>query len=201
MDLNTQGNSVRDWINQLNGTAHFDVADGALLGVNLEHKLCQAIALVNRESLSNDFGADNTPFNSLSGNFTIEHGRVQNRDLVVDLPGISAHGEGEVNLPEQRLDYGIGLTLQGDQRAMPDPACRINARYVDIAWPVRCEGYLHNAAKSCGVDTQGVTRVAEQLLRNEAERKLSDKIDEKLEDKLGDKAPAVRDALKGLFNR
>ena len=201
MDISTQGNSMRNWINALNGDVHFDVADGALLGVNLEEKLCQAIALANRESLSADFGAENTPFNKLVGNFKIVNGTIQSRDLTAALPGITAKGNGDINLSEQRLNYGVGLLLEGDQRDMPDPACRINERYVGIEWPIRCEGYLHNAAKSCGVDTQGITQIAGQLLRNEAGRKVEDKISEKLEEKLGDKAPEVRDAIRGLFNR
>ena len=201
LNINTRGNSMRSWINALNGDVRFDVADGALLGVNLEQQLCQAIALANRESLSSDFGGEITPFNKLNGSFKIVNGTVQSRDLVAALPGITAKGNGDINLPEQRLDYGVGLLLEGDQRQMPDPACRINERYVDIEWPIRCEGYLHNAAKSCGVDTQGVTRIAGQLLRGEAERKIEDKVSEKLEEKLGDKAPEVRDAIRGLFNR
>ncbi|MFA5677128.1 MAG: AsmA family protein [Pseudomonas sp.] len=201
MNIKTQGNSVRNWIHALNGDVRFDVANGALLGVNLEQKLCQAIALANREPLTADFGADNTPFNKLDGSFRIVNGTVQSRDLVAALPGITAKGNGDINLPEQRLDYGVGLVLQGDKRDMPDPACRINERYVGIEWPLRCDGYLHNAAKSCGVDTQGVTQLAGQLLRNEAERKIGDKVEEKLEQKLGDQAPAVRDAIRGLFNR
>lgn len=201
LNLRTQGNSMRNWISGLNGDARFDVANGALLGVNLEHRLCQAIALANREQLSSDFGAETTPFETLSGSFRIVNGTVQSRDLTAVLPGITARGNGDIHLPEQRLDYGVGLVLQGDQREMPDPACRINERYVGIEWPLRCEGYLHNAAKSCGVDTQGVTRLAGQLLRNEAERKIEGKVSEKLEEKLGDKAPEVRDAIRGLFKR
>lgn len=201
MDIKTQGNSMRNWVNALNGDVRFDVADGALLGVNLEEKLCQAIALANREQLSADFGAENTPFNKLNGRFKIVNGTVQSRDLIAALPGIAVKGNGDIDLPEQRLDYGIGLLLEGDQREMPDPACRINERYVGIEWPVRCEGYLHNAAKSCGVDTQGITRIASQLIRGEAERKIGDKIEEKLEERFGEDTPAVRDAIRGLFNR
>jgi AsmA protein len=80
---------------------------------------------------------------------------------------------------------------------MPDPACAVNERYVGVEWPIRCQGFLHNAASSCGVDTDGVKRIAGQLLGNEAQRK----VEEKLEEKLGDQAPAVRDAIRGLFNR
>ncbi len=201
VDVTTRGNSLRSWINGLNGDVHFDVAKGALLGVNLEQKLCQAIALANRKTLDAPHGEENTPFNKLGGSFQIVNGNINNRDLLAALPGIAVKGNGDVNLPEQRLDYRLGLLLQGDKSEMPDPACQVNERYINIEWPIRCEGYLHNAAKSCGVDTQGVTRIASSLLRNEAERKVEDKLSEKLEEKLGDKAPAVRDAIKGLFNR
>ena len=201
MSLKTQGNSMRRWINGLNGDVRFDVADGALLGVNLEQKLCQAIALANRKPLGAEHGSADTPFSQLGGSFKIVNGNVNNRDLIAALPGIAAKGNGDINLPEQRLDYRLGLLLEGDKSDMPDAACQVNERYVGIEWPIRCEGYLHNAAKSCGVDREGVTRIAGQLLRNEAERKVEDKVSEKLEEEFGDKAPAVRDALKGLFGR
>ena len=201
MNLTTRGNSMRQWINGLNGDVRFDVANGALLGVNLEQKLCQAIALANRKPLSAEHGSADTPFQRLGGSFKIVNGNINNRDLIAALPGIAAKGNGDINLPEQRLDYRVGLLLEGDKNDMPDPACQVNESYVGIEWPIRCEGYLHNAAKSCGVDTEGVTRIAGQLLRNEAERKVQDKVGEKLEEEFGDKAPAVRDALKGLFGR
>lgn len=196
MDLSMRGNSMRRWMNTLGGNAKFQVEDGALLGVNLEQQLCRAIALANRKSLSGEHGSEDTPFEQLNGSFTISNGQISNRDLVADLPGIAAKGNGEVNLPEQRLDYRIGLLLEGDKSDMPDEACQVNERYVGVEWPVRCQGYLHNAANSCGVDTEGVTKVAGQLLGNEAKRKLEERIDEKL----GDKAPELRDALKGLFS-
>tara|TARA_R110002111_G_scaffold108047_3_gene166683 strand:- start:681 stop:1748 length:1068 start_codon:yes stop_codon:yes gene_type:complete len=196
MDLSMRGNSMRRWMNTLGGNARFQVDDGALLGVNLEQQLCRAIALANRKSLSGEHGSENTPFRQLNGSFSIRDGQITNRDLVASLPGITAKGKGEVNLPDQRLDYRIGLLLEGDKSDMPDEACQVNERYVGVEWPVRCQGYLHNAASSCGVDSEGVTRVAGQLLGNEAKRKLEERIDEKL----GDKAPQLRDALKGLFS-
>ena len=196
MDLSMRGNSMRRWMNTLGGNARFQVDDGALLGVNLEQQLCRAIALANRKSLSGEHGSENTPFRQLNGSFSIRDGQITSRDLVASLPGITAKGKGEVNLPDQRLDYRIGLLLEGDKSDMPDEACQVNERYVGVEWPVRCQGYLHNAASSCGVDSEGVTRVAGQLLGNEAKRKLEERIDEKL----GDKAPQLRDALKGLFS-
>ncbi|TVP91412.1 MAG: AsmA family protein [Pseudomonadaceae bacterium] len=206
-ELRTQGNSIQRWMNTLNGSARFDVDDGALVGTNLEHQLCRAIALANRESLSESLGAEDTPFNQLSGSFSIRNGVVSNSDMRAALPGIEARGRGDINLPEQRLDYRVGLVLEGDTREMPDPACRINERYVGIEWPLRCRGYLHNAASSCGVDTEGVGQIAARLLGREAQRRIEDRISERLggsreSDEDGEeRQPDVRDAIRGLFNR
>ena len=197
LDVTAGGNSLRRWMNTLNGNASFKVTDGALLGVNLEQQVCRAIALANRKSLSGERGSENTPFEQLDGSFTIRNGVVANRDLVVDLPGLAGKGKGDINLPEQRLDYSIGLLLEGDRSEMPDEACQVNERYADIEWPIRCQGYLHNAGSSCGVDSEGVGKIAAKLVGNEVQRKLEERID----DSLGDKAPELRDAIKGLFSR
>ncbi|WP_150304741.1 AsmA family protein [Pseudomonas saliphila] len=196
-DLQAQGNSLNRWMDTLDGNASFTVNDGALIGVNLEQQLCSAIALANRKALSEARGAQDTPFRRLQGSFNIENGQVRNDDLVVALPGIAVKGRGDVNLPQQTMDYRLGLLIEGDTREMPDPACQVNERYVGIEWPVRCEGYLHNAASSCGVDGDGVAKIAGRLIGDEAKRK----VEEKLEDKLGEQAPAVRDALRGLLGR
>src|SRR5690606_4254603 len=196
-NLQAQGNSLYRWMDTLDGNASFTVNDGALVGVNLEQQLCSAIALANRKALSESRGGQDTPFRSLQGSFNIENGQVRNDDLVVALPGIAAKGRGSVNLPQQKMDYRIGLEIQGDTREMPDPACQVNERYVGIEWPIRCEGFLHNAASSCGVDGDGVAKIAGRLIGDEAKRK----VEEKLEDKLGEQAPAVRDALRGLLGR
>lgn len=197
LNVTASGNSVKRWMDTLNGSARFNVLEGALIGVNLEQQMCQAIALVNRKTLAEPRGSEDTPFSSLGGSFSIANGTVTSRDLVAAVPGMGVKGRGEIVLPEQRMDYRLGLLIEGDKSAMPDPACAVNERYVGVEWPIRCQGFLHNAASSCGVDTDGVKRIAGQLLGNEAQRK----VEEKLEEKLGDQAPAVRDAIRGLFNR
>ncbi|SDT89749.1 AsmA family protein [Halopseudomonas salegens] len=217
-ELRAQGNSIKRWMNSLGGNARFDVAEGALLGINMEEQLCSAIALVNRESLSEPFAAEDTVFEQLSGSFTIRDGVISNSDMRAALPGMEARGRGDINLPDQRLDYRVGLVLEGDTREMPDPACRVNERYQGIEWPLRCRGYLHNAASSCGVDSEGVGQIAARLLGREAQRKLEERLfgsrDDDAEDDSetetevdaegeGDeeREPDVRDAIRGLLNR
>ncbi len=197
LDVTARGNSMARWMDSLTGSARFEVEDGALLGVNLEQQACRAIALANRKSLSQPRGAENTPFNRLRGTFRITDGTVTTNDLIVAVPGIQANGRGSLELPAQRMDFRLGLLIEGDKSEMPDPACQVNERYRDIQWPVRCQGFLHNAAKSCGVDTDEVARIAGRLLGDEARRK----VEERVEEKLGEQAPAVRDAIRGLLGR
>lgn len=196
-DLRAAGNSMARWMGTLGGSARFTVNEGALMGVNVEQQLCQAIALANRHTLSEPRGSEDTPFRRLSGSFNIADGRVSGDDLQIALPGLAVRGRGNLLLPQQRIDYRLGVIIEGDKSEMPDPACSVNPRYAGIEWPIRCQGFLHNAARSCGVDAEGVTRIAGRLLGSEAQRK----VEEAVQERLGDQAPAVRDAIRGLLGR
>lgn len=192
--LTTSGNSQKAWIDGLNGTASFLLNDGVLVDANLEQQLCRAIATLNRKPLSGEPRSKDTPFDTLQGNLTVRNGVASNPDLKARIPGLAVTGNGDLDLRVLGLDYHVGITIEGDQRAMPDPACQVNERYAGIAWPLRCRGPLELGAKACRLDQDGMGKVAAKLA--------GDKISEKLEEKLGDKvSPELKDALKGLFNR
>lgn len=192
--FNTRGNSQKDWIEALNGNASFVLNDGVLVDANLEQQLCRGIATLNRKSLSNPPTGKDTPFRELKGSLSVKNGVAHNPDLRALLPGLAVTGNGDLDLRVLGLDYRIGVTLEGDQRQMPDPACQVNERYVGIEWPLRCRGPLEMGAKACRLDQDGLGKIAARLAGN--------KLTEKLEEKLGDKvSPDLKDALKGLFNR
>ncbi|MCG4452412.1 AsmA family protein [Pseudomonas sp. MMS21-TM103] len=193
-NLNTSGNSQKAWVDGLKGTASFTLNDGVLVGANLEQQLCRGIAALNRKALSSEPRAKDTPFETLQGNLTFLNGVAHNPDLKASLPGLRVSGNGDLDLRVLGLDYRIGITLIGDQREMPDPACQVNERYVGIEWPIRCRGPLEMGGKACRLDQDGMGKVAAKLA--------GDKLNQKLEEKLGDKvSPELKDALKGLFNR
>lgn len=193
-DLSTSGNSQQAWIDGLNGSASFILNDGVLVDANLEQQLCRGIATLNRKVLSSEPRSKDTPFDSLQGTLSLRNGVAHNPDLKIRLPGLALSGNGDLDLRILGLDYRAGITLIGDQREMPDPACQVNERYVGIEWPLRCRGPLEMGAKACRLDQDGMGKVAAKLAGN--------KINEKLEEKLGDKvSPELKDALKGLFNR
>jgi len=197
-DLTATGNSQKALVDTLNGSANFTINDGVLVNANLEQQLCQAIATLNRKSLSGEPRGKDTPFEELRGSLVVRNGVASNPDLKARIPGLTVNGHGDLDLRVLGMDYNVGVVVEGDQRAMPDPACQVNERFVGVEVPLRCRGPLELGAKACRLDQDGLGKVAAKLAGN----RLKDKIDEKLDEKLGDKvSPELKDALKGLFKR
>lgn len=193
-DIKTSGNSQKAWVDALNGNANFVLNDGVLVDANLEQQLCQGIATLNRKSLSGEPRGKDTPFEELKGNLVFRNGVANNPDLKARIPGLTVNGNGDVDLRVLGMDYRVGIVIEGDKSAMPDPACQVNERYVGLEWPLHCRGPLELGAKACRLDKDGMGKIAAKLA--------GDKISEKLEEKLGDKvSPELKDALKGLFKR
>lgn len=191
--LTTRGNSQKSWVDNLNGKANFVFSDGLLVGADLEHYLCRAVATINRKSLERTSNKD-TPFEALRGSLQITNGVARNPDFKASVPGLTINGNGALDLRVLGLDYLIGIVIEGDKRQMPDPACQVNERYVGLEWPLRCRGPLELGAKSCRIDQEGLGKITAKL----AGEKLTEKLDEKLGDKV---SPELKDALKGLFKR
>jgi AsmA protein len=197
-DIQGRGNSQKALIDSLDGTASFALANGVLVNANLEQQLCQGLAVLNRKSLSSTPRGKDTPFRQLKGSLVFNDGVASNRDFVASIPGLSVSGNGDIDLRVLGMDYRVGILIQGDQGAMPDPACQVNDRFSNLAFPLRCRGPLELGAKACRVDKEGLT----QLAAKAAGEQLSEKIQDKLQEKLGDKvSPELKDALKGLFKR
>lgn len=193
-DFQTRGNSEKAWIDALDGTASFALDKGVLPDANLEQQLCQGIATLNRKPLSGEPRGRDTPFDELKGTLTVRNGVASNPDLKVRIPGLTVNGDGDLDLRVLGMDYRVGVIIEGDQHAMPDPACQVNKRYVGLEWPLRCRGPLELGAKACRLDKEGLGKVAAKVA--------GDKLNEKIEEKLGDKvSPELKDALKGLFKR
>lgn len=188
------GNSQQALIETLNGNASFVINNGVLLNANLEQQLCKGIATLNRKTLSGEPRGKDTPFQELKGNLTFRNGIASNPDLKVRIPGMTVNGDGDIDLRVLGMDYRVGIIVEGDTSAMPDPACQVGEKFVGIEWPLRCRGPLELGAKACRVDNDRLGQVATKL----AGDKLSEKIDEKLGDKV---SPELKNALKGLFKR
>ena len=192
--LTARGNSLKRWMNSLNGVAQFSLREGVLVGANLEQQLCQGIALLNRKALSAPIEGRDTVFQQLGGSLRIKNGIARNDDLRASLPGLNVSGAGDIDLRVLGIDYLVNILIEGDRREMPDEACQVNERFAGIEWPLRCRGPIELGARACRIDQEGLSKITAKLA--------GQKLTEKLEEKLGDKvSPELKDALKGLFGR
>ncbi|MEJ8863053.1 AsmA family protein [Pseudomonas jessenii] len=192
--LTGSGNSQKALIDTLNGNASFIINNGVLLNANLEQQLCKGIATLNRKTLSGEPRGKDTPFQELKGNLTLRNGVASNPDLKVRIPGMTVNGDGDIDLRVLGMDYRVGIIVEGDTSAMPDPACQVGDKFVGIEWPLRCRGPLELGAKACRLDNDRMGQVAA--------KQAGDRISEKIEEKWGDKVdPKLKDALKEMFKR
>ncbi|EJM94092.1 hypothetical protein involved in outer membrane biogenesis [Pseudomonas sp. GM74] len=192
--LTGSGNSQKALIETLNGNASFVINNGVLLNANLEQQLCKGIATLNRKTLGSEPRGKDTPFQELRGNLTFRNGVASNPDLKVRIPGMTVNGDGDIDLRVLGMDYRVGIIVEGDTSAMPDPACQVGDKFVGIEWPLRCRGPLELGAKACRVDNDRMSQVAA--------KRAGDRISEKIDEKWGDKVdPKLKDALKELFKR
>ncbi|MBV7547045.1 AsmA family protein [Pseudomonas sp. PDM26] len=192
--LTGSGNSQKALIETLNGNASFVINNGVLLNANLEQQLCKGIAMLNRKTLNGESRGKDTPFQELKGNLTLRNGVASNPDLKVRIPGMTVNGDGDIDLRVLGMDYRVGIIVEGDTSAMPDPACQVGDKFVGIEWPLRCRGPLELGAKACRLDNDRMSQVAGKLA--------GDRISEKIDEKWGDKVdPKLKDALKELFKR
>jgi len=150
-----------------------------LKGIGVEKMLCQAVALVNQESLSAAL-PQNSAFKALRADLTLKEGKLRLNPLTAELEGVSLKGDGDIDLISQDLSAVFSARLSPDLAEL-DPACAINERYTDIDWPVQCEGNISgDPAKWCGVDTAAIiesvaTKEVKRTAKKEA-TKLLDKL-------------------------
>lgn len=191
-----RGNSVYDIVHSLDGDMQMNLKDGRLNGVNLTDKLCSAILQLQGQQPNTDDAVSYTEFSNLSGTVKINDGVMNNPDLKASLVGISLAGDGEVDLPQEMLDYRLSLTILQELKG---PNCQIDNKLHNIAFPLRCKGSFDDKPTSmCRPDRDAMSQVLTDLGAKELETKAKDKINEKLDDKLkGD----VGEKLRGLFGR
>ncbi|MCG9746631.1 AsmA family protein [Shewanella sp. Isolate8] len=97
----------------LNAKGQFEVADGALYGVNIPQMLRDAKAKLGGNLNAASSGEKKTDFTSLTGSFTMAKGIVTNPDLNMASPLIRLQGKGNVNLLSEAIDYVLKTSVVG----------------------------------------------------------------------------------------
>ena len=186
--LTGRGNTTGALTESFKGPITLEANNAVLREMGVEQMMCEAIALVNQESLTATFPAE-TPFETLSIEVNLADGKARLQPLRADLGNVRLNGTGTLALDSMDFDATFKARVSPGLARL-DPACRVNERITDIAWPVNCKGNVSGEpADWCGVDT---AEIIEDLATNELRRKAEKEIERKLGEGAGD-------ALKKLF--
>ena len=190
VNVTTHGLLQSTLTRNLNGKVGFGIANGAFTGANFDKLVCEGIAQIRNKELEKTDWGPSTRFKNLSGSFDIRNGIASNDNLTAALSNLNLKGDGNVNLVQQTLDYHVGLNINGDTAPDNDPACQVNEDYVDVTWPVRCQGKL--GEQHCGLDTERLADTIASLAKKEVQHRIEKEIEKKVDGPL-------KDVLKGFF--
>ncbi|MGF1474948.1 MAG: AsmA family protein [Geminicoccaceae bacterium] len=111
--VETQGNSQRSFVQNLNGSGKATFLDGAIVGINIAALVRNAGGL-----LGDDGESVKTDFAELSGSYDIKNGVLTNNDLSLQAPLLRVSGNGTVNIvektvPNYRIEPKAVASLEG----------------------------------------------------------------------------------------
>jgi AsmA protein len=123
LDLSARGNSPKDMISTLGGTADFLFQDGELRGLNIAQMVRTLMAQILSGWQEN--GAQKTDFSQLSATFKLANGQATTTDLSMTGPLVRLRGAGTADLLTRelsfRLDPRVVATLEGQGAQQADP--------------------------------------------------------------------------------
>jgi len=204
-DIRTRGVSEHDIVNSLTGTAAVQMKDGEIKGIDMAQTLCQGMNTVGSLGINTTEVDRSTPFANLSASTTMKNGVINNPDLKAALDSLSLSGKGNVDLPQQALNYRVGLTIEDN---LFKKTCSIPDKLEGVEFPVDCKGgFDTEPAELCRPDLGFI----EDIFKAKAKAKVQEKVDEKkdelkkkLTEKLGEKLggeEGAKQLLRGLFGQ
>ena len=192
--LTAQGASTAALLDTLDGTAQFEVRNGAIKGFDLAQNLRQAgnLLRLRQDSLGTTSGQERTDFTSLSVSFQLARGVASSHDLDVQSPLLRVVGAGRVDLPARTLDYVLRPTLVGTLAGQGGPQA---AALKGLTVPVRIRGAFSRPQYAV-LWSQAAGGAIDSALKNRAEQELQKRLGVKDRQQLREQ---LQNRLKGLL--
>jgi AsmA protein len=131
LQASTFGTDRKQMLSNLNGLSHFNVRDGAIIGIDVSYFVESANALIRRESLDNIQNSRQTPFTNFTGSAVIKNGVANSNDLLFTSSLFVTKASGVIDLTSQMIDYQM--------QVLP-----IRTGKIKWAIPLLLTGDLHN---------------------------------------------------------
>ncbi|HJD65043.1 MAG TPA: AsmA family protein [Rickettsia endosymbiont of Diachasma alloeum] len=114
-ELNSTGNSVYTYVNNLNGQFNVNSSNGKISGFDLNRIVDAINNAKNTEGvlrlINGSFSGGTTSFSNLVATGNIEHGTVRLTECHLDASPAKANAHGQINLPQYMMDVGASVTI------------------------------------------------------------------------------------------
>ncbi len=163
----------------LQAKGKFEIADGALYGVNIPQMIRNAQAKLRGGRDAETSGEQKTDFTSLTGSFIMAKGEVNNPDLAMASPLIRLVGQGGVNILTELVDYKLAVSLVGSLEGQGGD--HKDALY-GVEIPLAISGSM--TEPKFALDTAALFDNKLKAETEKAKEKAKEKVQDKLKDKL-----------------
>ena len=166
MEIAGGGKTPEDLVATLTGKARLSLRDGAIEGLDLP----LIVAKAKEGELGNwrREAGRRTRFDRLDANFTIVNGIAETKDLSLTGPNIAISGEGNTDIPRQRLDYRLKTKVNAHTEqpdATPPAAAPVPGNEASLSMPLIIRGNwdkpeIRPDIESALEDTEGLAGTA-----------------------------------------
>ncbi len=176
-DINTAGQTITEFKQNLNGRINADLKDGAVKGFNLAQIIRDAKAKIAGKKSEATKEEPKTDFSELIAQLTIKQGIVNTDKLTAKAPFMRINGSGTVDLPKEKLKYLVKTKIVDSDKGQGGQELKeLNG----LTIPVKLRGKYTDPDISLDLNS---------LLEQKAKDKVKKKIDKKkkeVEQKLKD---------------
>lgn len=123
-NLNFKGLSADQIIASLGGNLNLELKDSGLTGINLRERIENPMQVINQLANTQE---QQTKFDIVKSSHKIKAGVISGDDLLIQSGKISIAGAGNIDLPQQVIDYRLQPTLTDSN---PDNAANQDSIYV-----------------------------------------------------------------------
>lgn len=120
LEVSTSGTEAKRLLTNLNGTAELSISNGLLMGKDWDDIVAKLIPSHQgnaNEAVSQNFRVFR--FKQLTGSFKINNGVFFSDDLLINSSDISIKGKGQINFPNNFIDYQLQAEHQNVVTAIP----------------------------------------------------------------------------------
>ncbi|MBR7800958.1 AsmA family protein [Undibacterium fentianense] len=195
LQIKTHGKRVSQFKDNLNGTIHTQLVDGAVKGINLAKSLRDFKAKITNKTDQQQAANKNekTDFSALSASIVFIDGIGNSDDLDMKSPFLRVGGKGRIDLRASNLDYTAKVTVVNTSAGQDGADL---SQLKDISIPVRISGPFDKL----GYQIQ-FAQIGSEALKSAFKAKAAPVIEEKkkeLKEKVNEQ---LKDKLKGLFGK